>query len=64
MLKKMRLKREEHYYSVYRANLRAHGGWGGGWPVFLFFEIFWHFFSTCENITQFLEFCIDQGGKI
>jgi hypothetical protein len=23
-----------------------------------------HFFSTCEKITQFLEFCKDQGGKI
>ena len=23
-----------------------------------------HFFSTCEKIPQFLEFCKDQGGKI
>jgi hypothetical protein len=54
------MKREEHYYSVYRANLRARGGGG---PVFKFF-ILCHFFSTCEKITQFLEFCKDQGGKI
>ena len=60
MLKKMRMKREEHYYSVYRANLRAHGGED---RVFIFWH-FWHFFSTCEKITQFLEFCKDQGGKI
>ena len=60
MLKKMRMKREEHYYSVYRANLRARGGVG---RYFIFF-IFCHFFSTCEKITQFLEFCKDQGGKI
>ena len=54
----MRMKREKQYYSVYRTNLGAHGGWAG----FLFF---WHFFfSTCEKITQFLEFCKDQGGKI
>ena len=26
--------------------------------------IFWQFFSTCEPITQFLEFCKYQGGKI
>ena len=36
----------------------------GGWPGFLFFFNFWHFFSICEKITQFLEFCKDQGGKI
>ena len=52
----MRMKREEHYYSVYRANLRARGGED---RVF----IFWHFLA-CEKITQFLEFCKDQGGKI
>ena len=56
----MRMKREEQYYSVYRANLRARGAVG---RVFIFFN-FWHFFSTCEKITQFLEFCKDQGGKI
>ena len=56
---KMRMKREEHY-SVYRAILRAHGVVD---RVFIFFY-FWHFFSTCEKITQFLEFCKDQGGKI
>ena len=56
----MRMKREEHYYSVYRAILTAHGGED---RVFIFF-IFCHFFSTCEKITQFLEFCKDQGGKI
>ena len=26
--------------------------------------IVWQFFSTCEKITQFLEFCKYQGGKI
>ena len=31
--------------------------------VFIFFH-FWHFFSTCEKMTQYLEFCKDQGGKI
>ena len=36
----------------------------GGRPGFLFIFYFWHFFSTCEKITQFLEFCKDQGGKI
>ena len=56
----MRMKREEQYYSVYRANLRARGGVARD---FIFF-IFCHFFSTCEKITQFLEFCKDQGGKI
>ena len=25
---------------------------------------FWHFFSTCEKINQFWEFCKYQGGKI
>ena len=25
---------------------------------------FGNFFSTCEKINQFLEFCKDQGGKI
>jgi hypothetical protein len=29
-----------------------------------FFFFFWQFFSTCEKITQFLEFCKYQGGKI
>ena len=58
-VQKMRMKREEHY-SVYRAILRAHGGED---RVFISFY-FWHFFSTCEKITQFLEFCKDQGGKI
>jgi hypothetical protein len=28
------------------------------------FFFFWQFFSTWENITQFLEFCKYQGGKI
>ena len=51
------MKREEHY-SVYRAILRAHGGEA---RVFFYFG---HFFPTCEKITQFLEFCKDQGGKI
>ena len=36
----------------------------GGRPGILFFVIFCHFFSRCEKITQFLEFCKDQGGKI
>ena len=60
MLKKMRMKREEHYYSEYRAILRAHGGEA---RVFIYFY-FWHFFPTCEKNTQSLEFCKDQGGKI
>ena len=51
---------QQEHYSVYRAILRAHGGED---RVFIFF-IFCHFFSTCEKITQFLEFCKDQGGKI
>ena len=56
----MRMKREEQYYSVYRANLRARGGED---RVFIFFY-FCQIFSTCEKIIQFLEFCKDQGGKI
>ena len=56
----MRMKREEQYYSVYRANLRARGAV----DRYLIFFISCHFFSTCEKITQFLEFCKDQGGKI
>ena len=51
---------QQEHYSVYRAILRAHGGED---RVFISFY-FWHFFSTCEKITQFLEFCKDQGGKI
>ena len=56
----MSMKREEHYYSVYRAILRAHGGEA---RVFIYFY-FWHFFPTSEKNTQSLEFCKDQGGKI
>ena len=56
----MRMQREEQYYSVYRANLRARGAVG---RVFILL-IFWHFFSTCEKNTHFLEFYEDQGGKI
>ena len=41
-------------------SLLAHGGEA---RVFIYFY-FWHFFSTCEKIIQFLEFCKDQGGKI
>ena len=54
------MKREEHYYSVYRAIFRAHGGEA---RVFIYFY-FWDFFPTCEKNTQSLEFCKDQGGKI
>ena len=36
---------------------------GGEARYFILF-ILCHFFSTCEKITQFLEFCKDQGGKI
>ena len=56
----MRMKREEQYYSVYRPNLRARGGVGR----YFIFVIFCQFFSTCEKIIQFLEFCKDQGGEI
>ena len=59
-VQKMRMKREEHY-SVYRAILRApHKGVD---RVF-YFLFFWQLFSTWEKITQFFEFCKDQGGKI
>ena len=51
---------QQEHYSVYRAILRANGGEA---RVFIFFH-FWHFFSTREKMTQFLEFCKDQGGKI
>jgi hypothetical protein len=37
-------------------------GGGGGPAQKIFF--FWQFFSTCEKINQFWEFCKDQGGKI
>ena len=36
-------------------------GWRTGAIYFLFFC---HFFSTCEKITQILEFSKYQGGKI
>ena len=36
---------------------------GGGGPVQKKLKI-WQFFLTCEKITQFLEFCNYQGGKI
>jgi hypothetical protein len=39
-----------------------HKGWMTG-ANFFFFS-FCQFFSTCEKITQFLEFCKYQGGKI
>ena len=58
--KKLPKKLGREHYSVYRAILTAHGGED---RVFIFF-IFCHFFSTCEKITQFLEFFKDQGGKI
>ena len=35
----------------------------GGGPG-QFFLFFWQYFSQCEKITQFLEFCKYQGGKI
>ena len=35
---------------------------GGGRPEQIY--IFLQFFSTCEKMTQFLEFCKYQGGKI
>ena len=37
-------------------------GGGGGPAQKIFF--FWQFFSTCEKINQFWEFCEDQCGKI
>ena len=37
------------------------GGGGGPAQKKIFFG---QFFSTCEKITQFLEFCKYQGGKI
>ena len=36
-------------------------GWRWTGAIFCFF---WQFFSTCEKIIQFLEFCKYQGGKI
>ena len=36
----------------------------GGRTGIFFLLFFWQFFSTCEKITQILEFCKDQGGKI
>ena len=36
----------------------------GGRTGIFFLLFFWQFFSTCEKITQFLEFCKYQGGKI
>ena len=40
------MKREEHYYSVYRANLRARGGVG---RYFIFF-IFCYFFQHVKKL--------------
>ena len=37
---------------------------GGGGPAQKKIFFFWQFFSTCEKINQFWEFCKDQGGKI
>ena len=57
----MSMKREEHYYSVYRAILRAHGGEG---RVFINFFIFGIFFQHVKKINPFWKFCKDQNGKI
>ena len=38
--------------------------WSGGGGPGQFFIFFWQFFSTCEKITQILEFSKYQGGKI
>ena len=51
---------QQEHYSVYRAILRAHGGEA---QVFIFL-FFWHFFSTCEKITQFLGFCKIKVAKL
>ena len=54
-VQKMRMKREEHY-TVYGAILRAHG--------VVDRVVIFSFFFNCEKITQILEFCKYQGGKI
>ena len=59
----MSMKREEHYYSVYRANFRACGGGGGGAGFFFFFFLSF-FFQHVKKLLNFLQFCKDQGGKI
>ena len=51
---------QQEHYSVYRTILRAHGGVARVLSIFYF----WLFFSTSEKITQLLEFCKDQDGKI
>jgi hypothetical protein len=53
-----KIAKEEHY-SVFRAILLAQGV-----EDRCNFFFFWQFFSTREKITQFLEFCKYQGGKI
>ena len=45
-----------------KKNLMCSSGGGGGPAQKKSF--FWQFFSTCEKINQFWEFCKDQGGKI
>ena len=42
--------------------LMCSSGGGGGPAQKKFF--FWQFFSICEKINRFWEFCKDQGGKI
>ena len=46
----MRMKREEHYYSVYRANLRARGGVGR--PA----QIGGNFFKHVKKLFNFWNF--------
>ena len=50
----MRMKREEHYYSVYRANLRARGGWPGTKKKY-FFAIFFQHVKKSINFGNFVK---------
>ena len=63
----MDLKKKQNimYPGTFKEKTKFHSyvylrGWG--WPGTK--KNFCQFFSTCEKINQFREFCKDQGGKI
>ena len=60
ILKNLGSKNENCFCNLRKINLLMGGGGGRG----KFLNFFCQFFSTCEKITQILEFSKYQGGKI